>query len=188
MIVSTDDSEIAEVSAAYGASVPVMRTRAADDHTPVSQATIETLQDLAGISMTFDVVVQLFAVCPLRDSRDICDAYDFFIRSEAEFVLSCYAFHWMNPWWAFTKDHRGIAEKLLPGPEKRSQDLPRVFGPTGAIWIARTESLLSAGTFYGPDHRFFEIDWKHAIDIDDPDDLELAAAILSEQREKRSSD
>lgn len=80
------------------------------------------------------------------------------------------------------------ASKLLPGPEKRSQDLPRVFGPTGAIWIARTESLLSAGTFYGPDHRFFEIDWKHAIDIDDPDDLELAAAILSEQREKRSSD
>ena len=166
VVVSTDDEEIAQVARDCGASVPGLRTAAADDHSPVSDATIATLHDLSERGQRFDVVFQLFPVCPLRDSGDILDAHRFFQRSTADFVLSCYAFNWMNPWWAFMKDEHGVGEKLLPGPLKRSQDLPTLYGPTGAIWIARSQALLEAGTFYGPGHRFWEIDWRHAADID----------------------
>ncbi len=49
---------------------------------------------------------------------------------------------------------------------------------TGAIWIAEVESLYRAGTFYGPGHIYFPVDWAAGIDIDTPDDLELARAML----------
>ena len=187
--VSTDDEEIARVSTEHGASVPGLRTSAADDHSPVSEATIATLRDLAATGHRFDVVFQLFAVCPLRDATDILEAQEFFQRSEADFVLSCYAFNWMNPWWAFTKDEHGVGEKLFPGPATRSQDLPTTYGPTGAIWIARVGALLEAGTFYGPAHRYWEIDWRHAVDIDDADDLHFASALFAtDARQARAAD
>jgi len=179
VVVSTDDEEIAAVSRAYGASVPGLRTDAADDHSPVSDATIATLLGMASGGNEFDVVFQLFPVCPLRTDQDIVDAHEFFRGSDADFVLSCYAFNWMNPWWAFTKDEHGIGEKLFPGPTKRSQDLRTLYGPTGAIWIARTAALVEAGTFYGPGHKFWEIDWRHGVDIDDADDLDFAATLFA---------
>ncbi len=31
-----------------------------------------------------------------------------------------------------------VVFQLFPGPPQRSQDLSTLYGPTGAIWIART--------------------------------------------------
>jgi CMP-N-acetylneuraminic acid synthetase len=72
-----------------------------------------------------------------------------------------------------------IVIQLFPGPPQRSQDLSTLYGPTVAIWIARTAALLQAGTLYGPGHKFWEIDWRHGVDIDDAEDLDFAAALFS---------
>ena len=89
----------------------------------------------------------------------------------------------MNPWWALKVDENGNGERLFSGAFVRSQDNPELYCPTGAIWIARTESLKKDKTFYGQGHKFFEIPWQLAVDIDTEDDL-IFAECVSEHMKK----
>lgn len=177
IIVSTDDEEIAKVSREWGAEVPFLRDNKADDHSPVSEATIVTLKQLEAAGEQFDDVVQLFAVCPLRTAEDIKSAYSFYTEKGRPFVLSSFKYVWMNPWWAMKFNDQNEATWIFEDAKKRSQDLPELFCPTGAIWIADVQSLYEDNSFYGKGHIFWEIDWKHAVDIDNYEDVALAQAL-----------
>lgn len=180
VLVSTDDTEIAAVAEEYGLDVPFLRDRGADDFTPVSEATIAALdQTRSHLGETYRTVVQLLPSCPLRESRHIIEAVKNYTDRNAAFQISCSDFGWTNPWWAVTLDDNQTPQPLFPEHRQaRSQDLPRLYCPTGAIWIATVESLFQAGTFYGPGHIYFPIEWAAGIDIDTLDDLELARALI----------
>ncbi len=177
IVVSTDSEDIASVAKQYGAEVPALRKTAADDFTPVSEATLHTILQLEENGRYYDEVVQLFAVCPLRNADDIKNAYHFFIHKQASFLVSCYRYAWMNPWWAVTLNHENKPTWIFDKEKKRSQDLPPLFSPTGAIWIAKVESLKRDKTFYGQEHIFWEMDWKRALDIDNVEDIKLGLAL-----------
>ena len=174
VVVSTDCEEIASVSIECGAEVPFLRDEKADDHSPVSEGTLRTIKQLEEAGEFFDIVIQLFAVCPLRNAQDIKLAYEKFTESKAPFLISSFKYTWMNPWWAVTVDAEGKPTWIFDDAKKRSQDLPDLFSPTGAIWIANIEDLKREGTFYGSNHIFWEMNWKRAVDIDNYEDLELA--------------
>ncbi len=180
VIVSTEDEAIAQIATAAGAEVPFLREGHHDDVTPISAVTIAAIGQIrARLSEEYETVVQLMANCPLRGADDIRAALAAFDATGAEFQISCARFGWLNPWWAIKRDAAGRGEWLHPGAvQSRSQDLPELFAPTGAIWIARAAALEKAGTFYGPGHRFEPMSWESAIDIDDADDLRLARALL----------
>ena len=181
IVVSTDSEEIAEISKKWGAEVPFLRDKYADDHSPVSEGTLATIKQLEEAGEFYDVVVQLFAVCPLRDQKDIIQAFNFFRLKKVPFLISSYKYVWMNPWWAVTLDESNKPNWIFSETMKRSQDLPELFSPTGAIWIADIENLKSENSFYGQGHIFWNLDWKHAIDIDNFDDIELAKTLLNMQ-------
>jgi N-acylneuraminate cytidylyltransferase len=113
----------------------------------------------------------------LRNADDIKNAYHFFIHKQASFLVSCYRYAWMNPWWAVTLNHENKPTWIFDKEKKRSQDLPPLFSPTGAIWIAKVESLKRDKTFYGQEHIFWEMDWKRALDIDNVEDIKLGLAL-----------
>lgn len=181
ILVSTDDEEIAQVGKKYGARVPFFRNAKADDHSPISLATIQALNqwEEAGFER-HEIVVQLMANCPLRNSTDIDLAIENFTHKNLNFQLSCFKYGWMNPWWAHKLDSEGLASPLFDESErmKRSQDQPDLYCPTGAIWIAEIESLKKSNSFYGPKYSFFPMHWKSAIDIDEYEDLEMANYFL----------
>lgn len=183
VLVSTDSEEIARVAAGCGALVPFMRQATlADDVTPVSAATIgalEQLEQLRGVS--YDVVVQLMPNCPLRDATDIVAAYDAFRAGGSGFQVSVFRYGWMNPWWAMRLDTKTMRPApLFPDALKmRSQDQDRLYCPTGAVWVAYAKKLKAAGTFYGEGYTVLPMDWKHALDIDDMEDMEMALAVAA---------
>ena len=179
VVVSTDDDKIASVARECGVDVPFLREVCADDHAPVSAATLHALeQSERHYRETYHIVCQLMPNCPLRTVGDIVDACCAFDESDASFQISCFRFGWMNPWWAARLDEEGRPERLFPEiTDKRSQDLDKLYCPTGAIWLAAVDAFKLAGTFYGPSHRFQPVNWKSAIDIDDIDDMEMATAV-----------
>jgi N-acylneuraminate cytidylyltransferase len=179
ILVSTDDQHIAEVSKDWGADVPFLRTSHADDHAPVSEATVVALkQSMDYWQEDYSLVTQLMANCPLRTAEDIIHAVTKFEEHERDFQISCFKYGWMNPWWAVKIDSNGYPERLFPeASTKRSQDLPELFCPTGAIWVANVSKLLRARSFYGPNHVFEVLSWESAVDIDDYDDLRFAEAL-----------
>ena len=176
IVISTDDLDIADVSRRYGVDVPFLRSKATDDDAPSSEATLAALGQAEKYwSERYDVVAQLMANCPLRDSYDIELSMKNFIRGHHDAQISCFRFGWMNPWWAARLDEEGMPHYLFEETRKtRSQDLPELFCPTGAVWISRVEALKSEGTFYLSGHTFFPLNWISAVDIDDEHDLAMA--------------
>jgi N-acylneuraminate cytidylyltransferase len=178
VIVSTEDAHIAKVAKDCGADVPFLREIHYDDHSNISDVAVHTLQQLqAKFGETCDQVVLLQASCPLRNAEDVRAAITAFEAASTDFQMSCYQFHWTNPWWAFQRTAAGTAEYLVPEMVGvRSQDQPKLFGLTGAICVANTRAFLNSGTFYGEGQRFEPISWISAVDIDDAEDLEFAKA------------
>jgi|CXWL01.1.fsa_nt_gi N-acylneuraminate cytidylyltransferase len=182
ILVSTDSRKIADISRRCGASVPFLRdTRLADDHTPVSLATVQALKQIEEhTGKNYNTVVQLMPNCPYRKASDIRNAYKQFLKTRANFQISVFKFGWMNPWWAMRLIGGKKPSPLFPAAyKKRSQDLEALYCPTGAIWIADCMALKKEKTFYGKGFRVFPLDWQSAVDIDDREDLHMAQAVFT---------
>jgi N-acylneuraminate cytidylyltransferase len=187
ILVSTDDQSIADVAKTWGAEVPFLRSSYTDDHAPVSEATTLALQQAMNYwKESYASVTQLMANCPLRTADDINQALRQFEARGRSFQISCFRYGWMNPWWAVKLDTEGHPVRLFPETaSQRSQDLPELFCPTGAIWVAKADELLSTKTFYGQDHVFEPMSWESAVDIDDYDDLRFAETLGPKMLKKK---
>lgn len=180
IIVSTDDQQIAEVGEFYGAEVPFLRDpMLADDYTPISLATLNTLEKLEIEGEYYDHVAQLMGNCPLVNDEDIKSSYAQFIKSNSPSQISVTKFGWFNPWWAVKiNDDYSIEELFQVNAKKRSQDLPPLFCPTGAIWWAKVGSLHQFQTFHCQGRTGWEIPWWRSLDIDTEEDLRFAKYLL----------
>ena len=180
ILVSTDDPTIAEVAINAGAEVPFLRINCADDYSTVSAATICALhQAMDYWQEEYNVVIQLMANCPLRTSEDIKTLVSVFEIEDRTAQISCFEYGWMNPWWAATINDDGRPTQIFSETlTKRSQDLPKLYCPTGAIWVSTVKALVTYQTFYSPNHTFEPISLKSAMDIDNYEDLEIANALV----------
>jgi N-acylneuraminate cytidylyltransferase len=180
VIVSTDSEEISKVAIEYGAEVPFLRDAGlADDHTPVSLATLDVLLQVDPAGERYSTVAQLMPNCPLRTAEDIRRSYDQFSATGSDSQISVTRFGWQTPWWAMSRDQN---YRLKPTFEdlvtQRSQDLPELFCPTGAIWWATAEALKREETFHMPGRTGWEIPWQRAVDIDTEDDWTMAELLM----------
>jgi CMP-N-acetylneuraminic acid synthetase len=184
IVVSTDCPLIKDICDDAGFIVPFFRTEYYDNYSTVSQATITTLNQAESFfNEKYDVVIQLMPNSPLRTSIDIIHQYESFCEQSPLFSISCTKFGWQNPWWSFEKNSINLAEwKFGQALLKRSQDLPELFAPNGAVWIADVNELKKTKTFYTSSTKFFEMDFINSVDIDTPDDLIFAKKLFLLQR------
>jgi pseudaminic acid cytidylyltransferase len=181
VIVSTESEEIAEIARGFDAEVPFLRDKKlADDVTPVAAVTTAALMLLDPSGDEFDLVAQLMPNCPLRTAEDVRESYRQFEQTGAESQISVVRYAWQNPWWAMRRDDQRVLWPLFKEQmTARSQDLPELFCPTGAIWWARAASLRQAGTFYSERTSGWEIPWQRGIDIDTPEDWAMAEVLFT---------
>lgn len=179
VVVSTDSEEIAAIARAAGADTPFLRGAAlADDLTPVSAATVDALERVDAAQVC-DVVAQLMPNCPLRTADDVRASHARFLESGAGAQLSVTRFGWQNPWWACRRSAGGVLVPLFPERmDERSQDLPDLVCPTGAIWWATAATLRAHRTFHVAGRTGWEIPWQRGVDIDTEADWELAEHLL----------
>lgn len=179
VVVSTDSPEIARVAVEHGAEAPFLRDAIlADDVTPVSAATVDALVRLDPDGVRYASVCQLMANCPLVRAEEVRDSYRQFAASGAGAQVSVVRFGAQNPWWAMRRAATYELEPLFPERLKeRSQDLPELFAPTGAVWWARAEVLRREGTFHVPHRTGWALPWERAIDVDTEEDFELLEVV-----------
>lgn len=186
VVVSTDSDEVAELARSLGASVPFRREAAlADDHTHVSAVTLDALLRVDPPGRVA-AVAQLLPNCPLRTAADVRESWSAFQRTGAAAQLSVTRFGWQNPWWASTVAMDGTLQPIhAEQMTQRSQDLPTLVCPTGAVWWIRADLLRRAGTFHVPGRTGWEMPWQRAVDIDTEDDWTLAELLLRATRRRR---
>jgi CMP-N-acetylneuraminic acid synthetase len=177
IIVSSESKKILNVCKKKGINTPFLRQRAFDDYSPVQDATIAAIEQTEEYYGKFDVVIQLMANCPLRKLTTLNDSIEKFFKNKKNSQISFFEYGFANPWWA----HKIINNKIIPKDKKnifrRSQDLSKLYCPTGSIWISKINTLKKYGTFYSPSYGYYIMSFIEAIDIDNLEDLEIAKKI-----------
>lgn len=178
VVVSTDGAEIAAAARAAGAEVPFLR--------PADLATAEARSvDVVRHALQALGVAGRFALLqptsPFRNAHHLRAAAE---RLEAGVGASLVSVVGAKPAsWHFRLDEAGRlhgASAVGVRPHRR-QDTAPLYTPNGAIYLSETERFLATMDFYSGDTIGYEMSRIDSLDIDDPEDLELARAIVAQR-------
>lgn len=186
VVCSTDDPEIAEVAARYGAEVPFMRpAELAQDDTldlPVFQHVLAWLEREQG--WRADIVVQLRPTSPLRFAGQVdaavrllmADAGATGVRTVIPAPANPYKM-WLMPGAGTDRYMRALVG--VPGFDESynmpRQKLPQAWWQTGTIDVVRAD-VIRGGRMSGERLLPMTIDPRQAVDIDAAEDLATAAS------------
>jgi CMP-N,N'-diacetyllegionaminic acid synthase len=135
-------------------------------------------------------VVMLYGNVPLRRHHMIDRCIQLLLDTGCDSVQTIAPVGKMHPYWMFDLDPAdaggGRITKHIPNNVFRRQDLPPLFGPTGAVYVMRTSVLMAAESsgggdphaFLGTDRRGLVTAPEDSVDIDTQRDLWLAEAAL----------
>jgi CMP-N,N'-diacetyllegionaminic acid synthase len=180
VLVSTDDSQIAQVAHDCGASVPWLRPADLATDTASSIDVIEhALAQRKRDGWTFDVLLLLQPTSPFRSTHHVEQVLHMCIDAAGAPVVA-FAPARTHPAWCFTIDEGGLARPIIAGDgtSRRSQDLPPAFEISGSLYAIGTQEFEASRGFFTPKTRALVIQERHlAIDIDDEFDWMVAEAV-----------
>jgi len=176
LILSSDDTEIIEVARAGGCRVPFVRpAELAGDGAgsmPVLHHAIRAQE------RRFDYTVLLQPTSPLRSAADIEGAIRLCVDAGASACLSVTESK-KPPQWMFYLESGRLKPVVAADPVARRQDAASAYVINGAVYVARTDWLLEAASFLGPDTLAYVMPERRSVDIDDDFDLAVAELLIS---------
>ncbi|WP_229788248.1 N-acetylneuraminate synthase family protein [Thermopolyspora flexuosa] len=178
VVVSTDHAGIAEAAEAAGARV-VRRPAELAGHTATSESAVaHALAQVAGPDGPergeVEVVVLVQCTSAFISPADLDAAVARVLAGDADVVFSGLETHEFV-WSRAGEVVRGVNHD--PAHRPRRQDREPQYRETGAFYVMRADGFLAHG------HRFFgrvavqPVPARHAIEIDTPEDLEMARAL-----------
>lgn len=178
VVVSTDDSEIADLAKAGGAKVPFLRpVELATDKAPGIAPVLHALQQLPIVS---DVLL-LQPTSPLRTSADIeaIVALRQQVGCESAVSLTPSAKH---PAWMYGLSQDQRLEPLLELDEiDCRQQLPSAYVLNGGLYLASREFLIREQAFIAAGTIGYLMPPERSVDIDSPFDWQWAEFLMEQQ-------
>src|SRR5689334_10715048 len=141
IVVSTDDSEIAEVARGLGAEVPFMRpAELSDDHTGTIPVIAHAANWAKEQGWPVEALCCIYPTAPLLSPDDLAEGLRMLDGGTHDFVLT--ATDYASPIFrAFRESDEGGIEMLFPEHfESRSQDLPRALHDAGQFYWGRPDA------------------------------------------------
>ncbi len=187
VIVTTDDSEIEEISKQYGAEVPFTRPAyLAGDTTSMLDVVLHATDFYKDRNITFDYIALLEPTSPLRKEGDIDSAIEELIdhEEEADGLVSVGEVHLEHP--SIMKGiDGGYVRPIEISTENvtRRQDLDKVFFPYGVIYLVKTEKLIANKTFYQERTIPYFIERWQNYEVDDVYDFVCIEAVMNHEME-----
>ena len=163
VMVSTDDTEIAEIAKQYGASVPFMRSaETANDFATTKDVLDEVLAGYQKLGKLFDAMCCIYATAPLISAQDVKDAYERLTQSDFTCIYPVVQFSYPI-WRCLDVAEDGSMKRHWPEFENsRSQDLPKEYHDTGTCyWYKLKDNAIQPGKIGAiivPEERVQDID------------------------------
>lgn len=186
LIVSTDDTEIADVCKRYNVEVPFLRPAelALDTtkHLPVIEHAVRCMEEK--LHETFDFVVILQPTSPFRLPEDIDNCIEMLAKTNADSALSMVEVDENHP----MKMKKIVDGKVLPfsvvEPEgARRQDLPPAYKRSGAVYVVQRNNIIEKNILYGENLVGVIVPKERSIDIDNELDWIKAEYMLKKLQE-----
>ncbi|MEK7655923.1 MAG: acylneuraminate cytidylyltransferase family protein [Patescibacteria group bacterium] len=178
VIVSTESQEIADISIAHGAEVPILRpTEMAGDSSPVIDAVIhmlDYLRDREQYEPTHILLLQ--ATSPLRRASDIDAAVQLYQERGADSLVSvCRTENAL-----YFKREDDVLESVVDGYRTRGnrQELPVCYKLDGSmIYLVRTDLFRETRSFFSGRLVGYEVERWRAVDLDEIQDFVIGELI-----------
>lgn len=186
LVVSTDSVEIAEVARGYGAKTPFMRPAELAGDTTLSVDALHhaVLEAEEAFGSTYDYIIELPCVCPLRDSSDIDGALEKLFQTGANSVISVVNTGEKHPIRMKRIVNDQIADFCTEYPEpakgSRRQDFEACFIRNGAIYSMTRATLVDQQSRHGRDSRPYIMPDKKSVNVDCIMDLRIAEILINE--------
>ncbi len=187
-VVSTESAEIKKIAQSFGAEVIDRPDELAQDETKTAPVLLQVLNELEKQNYVPDVVVLLQATCPLRDSKELDEAFELFFNNQQNGCDSVFAGKMLGTThskWRQDPD-TGEYECLFDYRHRpRRQDEDRHFpllAETGATYIVKTSVMKEVRDFIGKKPLVYF--GGTGVDIDTPEDFETVAKIIEERNKQ----
>ncbi|WP_319776824.1 acylneuraminate cytidylyltransferase family protein [Maridesulfovibrio sp.] len=176
VVVSSDDKEILDIAAQYGAQIDVRPEYLAGDTIKATQVLDEFLKRPEN-QEKWDSICMCLPTCPLRTAQHLIDAMNIFKanKSEIPFLVGVTKYEF-PPQLAMTLNEEGtVVTPNSPAAylNTRSQDNTPTYHPNGSVYLATTEAYLEKSTFFAekmlahilPAEASLDIDYEYQLDI-----------------------
>lgn len=174
VMVSTEDTEIADISKELGADVPELRpAHLASDKSPTIDTVLHTLKYYEDRGVKIDTIMLLQPTAPSRSAGDIRQAIRTFREQRLDSLVSVLPTpHEYNPYWSFEARDDGSLKLSVPQREiiSRRQDLPTTYFRSGDIYMTSVEVIKSERSLYGSRLGHHIMRWENHINIDTMED------------------
>ena len=178
VIVSTDSSDIANVSKSFGALVPFMRPKElARDDSPEWMAWRHAIEFVRNdFGRLPEAILSLPSTAPLRSSIDVQNCLDLYEKEKPDAVITVTESH-RSPYFNMVKKNENENVRLVIDSGKkisRRQDVPKVFDVTTVAYVLDPKFVMEEKSLFCGHVLSVEIPLERSIDIDTQLDFDIA--------------
>ena len=139
VMVSTDDTEIAEIAKKYGAEVPFFRSKVTSgDFATTNDVLAEVLAEYEKRGMHFDVACCIYPTAPFVTAEKLQAAVKQLEASDADTLIPVVSFSY-PPQRAMVVEQERLVFKYPEYLDSRSQDLQPHYHDVGQFYVFRTD-------------------------------------------------
>ena len=182
IVVSTDDTEIAEVAQRFGAEVPFMRPGAlSDDHTGTTAVIRHATEWFIEQGQQPEQVCCIYATAPFISPEDIQRGLEILTATGSDYAFSVtsYPFPIQR---AIRLTPHGRVEMFNPEEfNSRSQDLEEAYHDAGQFYWGRASAWLSEKKIFSPEASPVLLPRYRVQDIDTMEDWQRAELMFKAQ-------
>jgi len=185
VVVSTDDEKIAQVAQNFGAEIPFVRPKElAQDNSPewlVWQHAIRTLKE-QDRDRKLDVFVSIPPTAPLRAVKDVDNAIQTFLESDADIVITVKKAGRHPSFNMIRLDEQSCARLVMPLDKQiiRRQDAPPVYDMTTVAYVASPKFIMESKAVFEGKVKAVLIPEERALDIDTELDFKFAEFLMTD--------
>ncbi len=168
--VSSDSEEILNLSNSYGARIIKRPEELSTDNSTSEIALLHAINNIEKTT-NIDLVVFLQCTSPLRESGDIDNAIEYFIKNELDSLFSATNMKDLCLWRRVNKELKSInfdyKSRLM------RQNIEPQFSENGSFYIFKPDILKKYNNRFGGKIGLYEMDSWKIYEIDDKEDIEI---------------
>jgi len=181
IVVSTDSKKILRYAKSYGAEGWFLRPKKLASNLSPKIPVIKHVLRESEIyyKKKYDYIVDLDVTSPLRKIDDITKAFKFFLKKNADILITG-ARSKKNPYFNVVEKKNGKIKKVLGSEKKisRRQDAPITYDMNASIYIWKRNILLNSKSLYESKTVLYEMPESRSIDLDSNFDLKLLKLLI----------
>lgn len=175
VMVSTDDTEIAEIARKYGASVPFIRSKKnSDDFASTIDVIEEVIEGYKSIGLSFKYCCCIYATAPFISAETLIKGHNLLVKEKLDCIFPALEYNFPIQR-ALKRNSNGKTSMFQPEYLKsRSQDLEKSYHDAGQFYFFGIQKVLDQKKLWTDNTGAIVVDAMNGQDIDNMDDWKIA--------------